>query len=85
LFKQALGEASRAIEYLRPAAAADRFAGDPILALAPPYVVAVRFRVRDRSATARFLAGSGVPVRNGPVGLLQVSSRDAMGAVLEFV
>lgn len=85
LFKQALGAASRAIEYLRPAAAAHRFAGDPIAALAPPYVAAVRFRVRDGDATARFLEDSGVPVRKGPEGVLRVSSRDAIGAVLEFV
>jgi catechol 2,3-dioxygenase-like lactoylglutathione lyase family enzyme len=83
-FERALGEASGALEYLGPAEASDRFAGDPILALAPPYVAAVRFRVRDRDATARFLRGSGVPTRNGPKGVLQVSSRDAMGAVLEF-
>ena len=85
LSKQALGEASRAIEYLSPAEAADRFAGDPILALAPPYVAAVRLRVGDRDATARFLKGAGMPARNRPEGVLQVSSRDAMGAVLEFV
>lgn len=85
VFQQALGDASGAIEYLQPAEAADRFAGDPILALAPPYVAAVRLRVRDRNATAGLLRGSGVPTRNGPAGALQVSSRDAMGAVLEFI
>jgi catechol 2,3-dioxygenase-like lactoylglutathione lyase family enzyme len=85
LFKRALGEASGAIEYLTPAEGADRFAGDPILALAPPYVAAVRFRVRDHRATAGLLTDSGVPTRNGPEGVLQVSSRDAVGAVLEFV
>ena len=85
LFKQALGEASRTIEYIRPAEAARRFAGDPIVTLAPPYVAAVRFRVSGRDATARFLERSGVPARSGPEGVLQVSSRDAMGAVLEFV
>jgi len=85
LFKQALGEASRTIEYLRPAEAARRFIGDPIVALAPPYVVAARFRVRDRAATARLLEGAGVPVRRATDGALQVSSRDAMGAVLELV
>jgi catechol 2,3-dioxygenase-like lactoylglutathione lyase family enzyme len=84
-FKRALGEASGAIEYLTPAEAADRFAGDPILALAPPYVAAVRFGVRDRRATAGLLAGSGVPTRNRPEGVLQISSGDAVGAVLEFV
>ena len=85
LLQLALGEASGAIEYLSPAEAADRFAGDPLLALAPPYVAAVRLRVKDRGATARFLEGSGVPVRSVGNGALQVSSRDAMGAVLEFI
>lgn len=82
---RALGEASRAVEYLTPAAAAERFVGDPILAVAPPYVAAIRFRVGDRSATARFLEGAGIPARKLPSGALQVSSRNAMGAALEFV
>ena len=77
--------ASGAIEYLAPEAAAQRFAGDPILAVAPPYVAAIRLRVADRAATARFLEAAGVPARTGPGRALQVSSRDAMGAVLEFV
>jgi hypothetical protein len=85
LLTRALGEASGAIEYLTPAEAADRFANDPILALTPPYIAAVRLRVKDRNATAGLLAGSGVPVRSGPEGRLTVSSRDALGAVLEFV
>ena len=84
IFKRALGEASGSVEYLKPAEAADRFADDPILALPPPYVAAVRLRVRDRGATARLLEGAGVPVRTAPEGALQVSSRDAIGAVLEF-
>jgi len=82
---QALGEAAGAIEYLAPGAAAERFAGDPILAAAAPYVAALRLRVRDRAATARFLAGAGIPARTIEGGALQVSSRDAMGAVIEFV
>jgi catechol 2,3-dioxygenase-like lactoylglutathione lyase family enzyme len=82
---RALGTASGALEYLAPEAAAQRFAGDPILAVRPPYVAAVRLRVGDRGATARFLETAGVPVRTGPGGVLQVSSRDALGAVLEFV
>ena len=82
---RALGTASGAIEYLAPEAAAQRFAGDPILAVAPPYVAAIRLRVADRAATARFLEAAGVPARTGPGRALQVSSRDAMGAVLEFV
>jgi catechol 2,3-dioxygenase-like lactoylglutathione lyase family enzyme len=85
LFRRVLGEASGAIEYLTPATAAQRFPGDPILAVTPPYVAAVRLRVKDRAATARLLEGSGVPVRKTVEGALQVSSRDAMGAVLEFV
>jgi len=84
LLSRALGKASAAIEYLSPAAAAQRFSGDPILTVPPPYVAAIRLRVRDRGATARFLGDSGVPVRKTADGALQVSSRDAMGAVLEF-
>jgi catechol 2,3-dioxygenase-like lactoylglutathione lyase family enzyme len=85
LFARILGEESPSIEYLSPAAAALRFGGDPILAVTQPYVAALRLSVRDRAATARFLATSGVPIRHGPDGAFQVSSRDAMGAVLEFV
>jgi catechol 2,3-dioxygenase-like lactoylglutathione lyase family enzyme len=85
VLKRALGEASGAIEYLTPAAAAQRYADDPILAVPPPYVAAVRLRVKDHTATIRFLEGSGVPVRQTADGALQLSSRDAMGAVLEFV
>jgi hypothetical protein len=81
---RALGEAARAIEYLTSAAAAERFIGDPVLAVAPPYVAAIRFRVGDRAATARFLEGAGIPTRKLPSGALQIASRDAMGAVLEF-
>ena len=47
-----LGEASRAIEYLSPAEAADRFAGDPILALAP----------LDLAIWAQHLASHKVPL-----------------------
>jgi len=86
VFGQVLGEASSAIEHLSPEAAARRFAGDPILGVvAPPYVAAVRLRVRDRAATGRFLEDASVPVRRIADGALQVSSRDASGAVLEFV
>ncbi len=81
---RALGDASRAIEYLTPAAAAERFVGDPVLAVASPYVAAIRLRVADRGATARFLEGAGIPARKLPSGALQVSSREGMGAVLEF-
>lgn len=81
---RALGEAARAIEYLTPAAAAERFAGDAILKVAPPYVAAIRLRVRDRATTARFLEGAGIPARKLPSGALQVASSEAMGAVLEF-
>ncbi|HLJ20902.1 MAG TPA: VOC family protein [Stellaceae bacterium] len=81
---RALGEASRAIEYLTPPAAAERFIGDHVLAVAPPYVAAIRLRVADRAATARFLEGAGMATRKLPSGALQVSSRDGMGAVLEF-
>jgi catechol 2,3-dioxygenase-like lactoylglutathione lyase family enzyme len=83
--ERALGDASGTIEYLASAAAAQRFGGDPMLAVDPPYVVAIRLRVKDRAATARFLADAGVPARKIEGGALQVSSRDAMGAVLEFV
>ncbi len=84
MLSRALGEAADAVEYLSPAAAAERFSGDPILATPPPYVAAVRLTVRDRGATAKFLEGADVAVRGAPGGALQVSSRDAMGAVLEF-
>lgn len=84
VLRKALGEASRAIEYLTPAGAAERFAGDPILGVAPPCVAAIRLRVGDRDATARFLNRAGIPARALPSGGLQVSSRDAMGAILEF-
>ncbi len=84
VLSRALGEAADAVEYLSPAAAAERFSGDPILATPPPYVAAVRLTVRDRGATAKFLEGADVAVRGAPGGALQVSSRDAMGAVLEF-
>ncbi len=83
--KRALGDASGAIEYLVPALAAQRFGGDPILAVAQPYVAAVRLRVKDRAATARFLEAAGVSTRSIAGGALQVSSRDAVGAILEFV
>ena len=83
--KRALGDASSAINYLSPAAAARRFSGDPILSVAPPCVAAIRLRVGDRAATARFLESAGVPAREIESGALQVSSREAMGAVLEFV
>ena len=82
--QRALSATPSAIEYLTPAAAAERFAGDPVLAVAPPYVAAIRHRVADRAATARFLEGAGIAARKLPGGTLQVSSRDAMGAVLEF-
>jgi catechol 2,3-dioxygenase-like lactoylglutathione lyase family enzyme len=81
---RALGGASDAIEYLTPVAAAARFSGDPVLAVAPPYVAAIRLRVGDRGATARFLDTAGVPARRLPGGALQVSSRAAVGAILEF-
>ena len=82
---RALGGASAAIEYLTPAAAAERFAGDPVLAVAPPSVSAIRLRVSDPEATARFLDGAGIPVRRLQGGGLQVSSHDASGAILEFI
>lgn len=82
---RALGDASGAVEYLSPAAAARRFAGDPILAVAPPCIAAIRLRVKDRAATARFLQTAGVPTRSIAGGALQVPSTDAMGAILEFV
>ena len=85
ILERALGEASGAIEYLTPAAGAARFAGDPVLAVPPPYVAAIRTRVRDRTATARLLQSAGVATRKLGDGALQVSSRDAMGTVLEFV
>ena len=85
LLGRALGEASAAIERLSPTAATARFSNDPILAVAAPYVAAVRLRVRDRGATAGFLDDSGVPVRKTADDALQVSSREGMGAVLEFV
>jgi catechol 2,3-dioxygenase-like lactoylglutathione lyase family enzyme len=72
------------VEYCTSAVAAQRFAGDPILKTVPPYVAAVRFRVRDREATAGHLDSSGTPFRRRS-DALQVSSADAMGAVLEFV
>ncbi|HKX08481.1 MAG TPA: VOC family protein [Stellaceae bacterium] len=83
--ERALGDVSGAVEYLSPAAAARRFVGDPILAVAPPYVAAIRLGVKDRAATARFLETAGVPRRSIAGDALQVSSRDAMGAILEFV
>jgi catechol 2,3-dioxygenase-like lactoylglutathione lyase family enzyme len=79
------GSPSTQAEFLTSAKAAQRFAGDPILKTASPYVAAVRFGVADREATARCLEASGVPVRRLADGALQVSSRDAMGAVLEFI
>jgi catechol 2,3-dioxygenase-like lactoylglutathione lyase family enzyme len=79
------GNPATQAEFLTSAAAAQRFAGDPILATAPPYVAAVRFGVGDRAATARHLEPVGVPIRHLADGAIQVSSRDAMGAVLEFV
>lgn len=85
LLQRTLGDTAGAIEYLTPDAAARRFEGDPILAVAPPYVAAVRLRVGDLGATARFLESAGVPARKRPDGAWQVSSRDATGAVLEFV
>jgi glyoxalase-like protein len=84
VLKRALGDAAGAIEYLTPAAAAERFIDDPILSIAPPYVAAIRLRVGDRTAAARFLEGAGVRARKLPAGALQVSSRDALGAILEF-
>jgi catechol 2,3-dioxygenase-like lactoylglutathione lyase family enzyme len=84
VLKRALGGAASAIEYLTPAAATERFAGDPILAIAPPYVAAIRLRVEDRASTARFLETAGIRTRKLPSDALQVSSRDGMGAVLEF-
>jgi len=85
LLGRALGEASASIERLSPTAAGARFSGDSILAVAPPYVASVRLHVRDRDATASFLDRSGVPVRKTADDALQVSSREGMGAVLEFV
>jgi catechol 2,3-dioxygenase-like lactoylglutathione lyase family enzyme len=79
------GNPSTQAEFLTSAMAAQRFAGDPILKTASPYVAAVRFGVGDRAATARHLETAGVPVRRLDDGTIQVSSRDAMGAVLEFV
>ena len=84
VLERALGGASDAIEYLTPVAAAARFSGDPILSVAPPYVAAIRLRVADRGATARFMTGAGIASRKLPGGALQVSSREASGAVLEF-
>jgi catechol 2,3-dioxygenase-like lactoylglutathione lyase family enzyme len=81
---RALGGASGAVEYLTPAAASERFLGDPILAVTPPYVAAIRLRAGDRAATARYLAGAGIAARRLPGGGLQVASRETMGAVLEF-
>jgi catechol 2,3-dioxygenase-like lactoylglutathione lyase family enzyme len=85
LFKRILSNVSDDIEYLSPAAAVQRLGDDPVLEVAPPYIAAIRLRVSDRGATARFLERSGVPVRRAPAGTLQVWSRDGMGAVLEFV
>jgi len=84
VLKRALGEAASGVDYLTPAAAAERFAGDPILAVAAPYVAAIRFRVSDRAATARFLEGARIGSRKLANGTLQVASPDGMGAVLEF-
>src|SRR5262249_5150262 len=81
---QALDEEAGAIEYLSPPAAAERFPGDPILSTVPPYVAAVRLRVRDLDATRRFLNGAGIAGHEVPGHAPRVSSRDAMGAVLEF-
>lgn len=72
------------LEFLTPAAAATRFAGDPILHLAPPYVAAIRLAVADPVACERSLSRAGVPHRRTAQGGLLVASTEAAGIILEF-
>ncbi len=72
------------LEFLTPAAAATRFAGDPVLHLAPPYVAAIRLSVADPAACERSLSRAGVPHRRTAQGGPLVASTEAAGIILEF-
>lgn len=72
------------LEFLTPAAAAARFAGDPLLRLTPPYIAAIRLAVADLAECERSLRRSGTPHRRTAQGSLLVASTEATGVALEF-
>jgi len=72
------------LDFISPAAAAARFAGDPVLRLTPPYIAAIRVAVADLAAAEQLLRRAELPYRRTAAGHLQVSSAAAGGVVLEF-
>ena len=74
------------IEFLSPAAYADRYAGvPPDPAASAPIIGALSFKSADLGATEACLAGNGVSAYKTPSGGVCVAPPDACGALIEFV
>jgi catechol 2,3-dioxygenase-like lactoylglutathione lyase family enzyme len=71
------------LEFLSPALAADRFAGDPLLGASRPALAGVRLKTADLATAERLLRAAGVAARRSS-DRLTISSADALGAVLEL-
>ena len=70
-----------ALEVIDPREFSARYGVEPP---ALPMVAAARFGVSDVAATARYLRGQGVPVREGDA-RIWIAPENAEGAILEFV
>jgi hypothetical protein len=69
---------------LAPAAAAEKFAGDPLLRVQPPYCAAIGFKVVDPVGTDMALRARGVASHRLRNGTILVGSTDACGTILTF-
>lgn len=69
---------------LAPPAAAEKFPGDPLLRLQPPYCAAIGFKVVDPVGTDMALRARGVATHRLRNGTIFVGSTDACGTILTF-
>lgn len=72
------------LKLMTPAAFAERYPGDPVARIAPPFCAALAFKVVDPVTTDMALRARGVATRNLRDGTVVVGSVDACGTVLTF-